>query len=398
MSDSSTTSTGRLGRVGRYLGLALGGLLLAAVVLFALGILGLPDAGLADNRWGEVDGQEIEVHTDVWLDNPNPFGFGGSADVAYTVDLEGVRLAEGAGTDIEVDAGRQTETFTTTLFAENLPAWWVSHLANNEVSRLDADATADVSLGPLSGSPGTTVEDEIETDIEGALDEATDEFEGDYRFAETGLTAPDGTSVKPSVEIRDATTEWGAVTADETEILTTITVHNDNPYPIPTPGFAGEVETNGESLVEWAAGDVRILDGDGELLGDETLIGPGETVERTFLAAMDNEQVSVWFPTHVDSDQPAGNPAVEFTELVVTAQLAFEVSGERFTVPPGDRAVTQAFDLQTAIFADQSEELAPRTPGVTGFDQSTAQLDAAGAVLDLEETDWWQDLPDDPLP
>ena len=367
------------------------------VVLFALGIVGLPDAGLADNRWGEVDGQEVEVQTDVWLDNPNPFGFGGSADVAYTVDLAGVRLAEGTGTGIEVDAGRQTETFTTTLFAENLSAWWVNHLENDEVSRLEADTTADVSLGPLSGSPGTTVEDEIETDIEGALDEATDEFEGDYRFAETGLTAPDGTSVEPSIEIRDATTEWGELTAAETEIRTAITVHNDNPYPVPTPGFAGEVETNGEPLVEWEAGDVRILDGNGEPLGDGALIGPGETAERLFLAEMDNERISDWFPTHVDSEQPASNPAVEFTDLVVTAQLAFEVSGERFTVPPGDQAVTQAFDLQTAIFADQSEELTPRTPGTTEFDQSTTQLDAAGAVLDLEETGWWQDLLEDPL-
>lgn len=408
MSDAEsgvTAQTGgrtRLRRLGKYLGVTVGGLVVLVVILFVLGVVGLPDAGLDDNRWGEVDDRDVEVVTEVWIDNPNPFGFGGSADVEYAVDLEGVRLAEGERTDIEVGSGRQTEKFTTTLFAENLPPWWSSHLKSGEVSQLEADATADVSLGPLSGSPGTTVEDEIETDIEGALDNTTDEFEGEYRLAETGLTAPDGTSIEPAVEIRDVTTEWGEVTEAETEILTTMTIHNDNPYPIPTPAFAGDVEMNGEPVAEWEAGGVRVLDAEGrELAGEEAFIGPDETAERTFLVEMDNENISVWFPTHVDREQPVGNPGVEFTEMVVTAQLAFEISGERLTIPPGDQAITQAFELRTGIFVDQEGVVTPRAPGLRPFDQPDDQLEAAGAVVELEDTGWWEDLLDGengPLP
>jgi len=389
----SSDRQARLKRIGKYLAIGVGGLVVLVVILFVLGIIGLPGAELVDNRWGEVDGQNVEVITEVGIDNPNPFGFGGEADVTYEIDLQGVRLAEGEATGIEVDSGYSTHNFTTTLFAENLPPWWSSHLNNNEVSQLEADATANVTLGPLSGSPGTTIEDEVETDIEGALDESSNEFEGEYTFAETGITAPDGTSVEPSIEIKNATTEWGEVTESETEIVTTVVIHNDNPYPIPTPAFAGGIEMNGEPLVEWTAGEVRILDGEGnELVGEEALIPPGETEERIFLAEMDNENVSVWFPTHVDSEQPASNPGVEFTEMVVTGQLAFEINGERLTVPPGDQALACEFGLRTSIFVEQDSGTDLQTCGTTPFEQPRDQLETAGALIDLEETEWWQSL------
>jgi LEA14-like dessication related protein len=369
-----------LRRAVKVLALGFSGFVLLVVVLFVLGVLGLPDTQLEDNRWGDVDGQDVEVITEVGLDNPNPFGFGGQADVTYDVDLQGVRLAEGAGTGLEVGSGENRLNFTTTLFAENLPPWWSSHLNNGEVSQLVADANADVRLGPLSGGHSTTIQDEIDTDIQGALDESSDEFEGEYSAADTGL------DVEPSVTIEDATTEWGDVTNETTEILTTITVRNGNPFPIPTPAFAGGVEMNGESLVDWQAGDVAILDAEGnELVGEEAVIPAESTEQRTFVAEMDNENVSVWFPTHVDSEQPASDPGVEFTEMVVTLQLALEINGERFTIPPGGQAVACEFDLTTAIFVDQDDGMTAQGCSLTEFEQPRGQLDEVGAILEGED-------------
>lgn len=368
----------RFRRVGKVLALGLSSLVLVVVALFVLGVLGLPETELTDNRWGEVDGQDVDVVTEVGLENPNPFGFGGEADVVYDVELEGVRLAEGEGTDLEVDSGQNSLNFTTTLFAENLSVWWGRHLNNGEVSGLVADATADASLGPLSGSHSTTIEDEIGTDIEGALDESTDEFEGEYSPTRSGF------DIEPSVTVEDATTEWGEVTNETTEIVTTVTITNDNEVtPVPTPAFAGGVEMNGESLADWEASEVRILDGAGdELVGDQALIPAGETEQRTFVAEMDNENVSVWFPTHVDREQPASDPGVEFSEMVVTAQLAFEINGERFTIPPGGQAIACGFDMTTTIFVDQEGGIEPRGCGSTEFEQPVGQLEAVGATLD----------------
>ena len=77
----SSDRQARLKRIGKYLAVAVGGLVVLVVILFVLGIIGLPGAELVDNRWGEVDGQNVEVITEVGIDNPNPFGFGGEADV-----------------------------------------------------------------------------------------------------------------------------------------------------------------------------------------------------------------------------------------------------------------------------------------------------------------------------
>lgn len=373
-------TAGVLRRILKYLTLSIGGFVALIAVLFVLGIIGLPDAGLEDNRWGDVENQDVDVITEVTLNNPNPFGFGGNADVTYDVDLQGVRLAEGEDNGIDIGSGTNSLNFTTTLFAENLPPWWSSHLNNGEVSQLEADATADVSLGPLSGSPGTTVERQVETDIEGALNESSDEFEGEYSLTGSGL------QVEPSIEVEDATTEWGEVTEEQTEIVTTMTIRNDNPFPIPTPAFAGGVETNGESLVDWQAGEVRVLDGEGnEVLGEEALIPPNEAEERTFVADMNNENVSVWFPTHVDSEQPAGEPGVEFTDMVITAQLAVEINGERFSIPTGGQAVACEFDLTTSIFVEQEDGINAQGCGLTEFEQPREQLEAVGAVIDLDD-------------
>mgnify|MGYP002762041409 FL=1 len=381
MSDSTgdTGPGGRpLRRIGVVLGVAVGSLVVLVVVLFLLGVLGVPDAALEDNRWGDVEDQDVEVITEVGIDNPNPFGFGGSADVTYDIGLQGVRLAEGEGTGLDVESGQSSENLTTTLFAENLPPWWSSHLNNGEQSRLLANASADVTLGALSGSYDTNIIDQVVTDIEGALDESSEEFEGEYSLTGSGLP------VEPSLVVENATTRWGEVTEGSTEIVTSITVQNPNPYPVPTPAFAGSIETNGESLVDWQAGDVAVLDADGNrLVGEAAFIPPGATEDRRFVAEMDNENVSVWFPTHVDGDQPADDPGVEFTEMVVTGQLAVEINGERLTIPPDGEAVACGFDLTTAIFVDQEQGTDLQGCETTALEQPRDQLEAVGAVIEV---------------
>jgi LEA14-like dessication related protein len=370
-----------LARAVKALALGLSGLVLLVVLLFVLGVLGLPDTQLEDNRWGDVEGQEVGVTTEVGVDNPNPFGFGGEADVTYDVFLEGVRLAEGEGDDLEVDAGYNSYNFSSTLFAENITPWWSRHLRNGEVSKLEADTTADVRLGPLSGTHDTVIEDEIETDIEGALDQSSDEFEGEYSLTRTGL------SLEPSLRIENATTEWGEVTNETTEIVTTITIANNNPYPIPTPAFAGSIVMNEELLVGWTASEVRVLGGGGEeIVGEKALIPPNEVETRSFVAEMNNQNISTWFPTHVDSQQPTDG-GVELTDMVVTGQLAFQVNGERFTIPPGDQAVECEFDLTTSIFVNQTSGVTTPGCGLTEFTQSEEELQDSNSTIDVDPAD-----------
>lgn len=378
MSDTDTKETDRraegdtertdtqgwtLRRGGKYVGggvLALAGLV---VVLFVLGVIGIPDGSLDNNEWGEVDNDSIEVITTVQVDNPNPVG--ASADVEYGVDMQGVRLAEGEGSGLDVSGGSNQLELRTDLFQERLPAWWSSHLNNDEVSALAVNATIDAAAGPLAGSHDTTIEDEVDTDIEGALNESFARFEGQYP------------EVAPAVEIRDVTTRWGVVNESTTEIRTDVTIHNPNPVaPVPTPAFTGSLVFNDIPVAEWEAGDVAVTDA-----ADDATIPPGETEQRTLVVVMDNQNIPDWFASHVEQD--------EFTEMVIGGQFSFDVAGREVTIPPGGRALACEFDLTTAIFVEQETSVdfqgcagpTAGNVGGNGVDDRLPDGDDGGGVL-----------------
>lgn len=345
-------------RIAAYAGGALGGLVVLVVALFALGVLGIPDGGIEDNRWGEVDGQEIEVITKIGIENPNPFGIAGEAAAEYDIALQRVELARGSGTGITVDSGQTVTNFSTTLDAERLPAWWRAHLDNDEVSTLTADTTIDASVGPLSGAHDTTIEDEIDTDIEGALDEASSQFEGPY---------PEGT---PLLVIEEVTTEWGEVTEQRTEIRTTFEFRNPNEGTVlvlPGSGFAGEMAFNEITMAEWQTDEVTVVDEDGAAsTGADILIEGGETERRTLVVEMTNERIGEWFPTHVQRNETtdirwASELVVEVSEDDQLGDIAGDLPvGElpaRLRIPPGEATVDCDLEMQTGIFVEQRTDV-----------------------------------------
>jgi len=370
-----------LKRVGKILAGVVVALVVLVVLLFLLGVIGIPDAGLEDNSWGDVGEQRIEILTTVWIDTPNPLGVGGDSDVEYDVELGTVHIAEGGATGVGVPSGRSTQVFTTDLLYRQIPPWWSGHLNNDEVSDVTVDATVHASVGPLSGSPSGTYETTVDTDIEGALDRGFSQFEGNYSGTGTDLRAPDGTAIEPTVEVENVTTTWGNVTENRTEIVVNSTIHNPNAYPIPTPAFTGSVEFNDVPVADWDAGDVELLEAD-----EDALIDGGETEERTFLIVMDNGNVPEWFATHVENE--------EYTRVAVSGQLAMEVSGSEVTIPQEGAGVVCEFDLTTSIFVERDDGMALDGCGTTPIETTTDQLQAAGAVLDLSETDWWTGLLD----
>lgn len=371
-----------LKRVGKFLLIGIVALVALIAVLVVLGVLGVPGAELEDNSWGEVDEERIEVITTITVDNPNPFGIGDDADVEYTVSLEDIQLAEGSGEDVGIDSGESQLEFRTDIRYQRIPAWWSAHLNNDEVSALAVDATVHTSVGPFSGSPSGTYEDEVDTDIEGALDEGFSEFEGEYSAANSGVRAPDGTAVEPTVEIENATTEWGEVTENRTEILLTLSIHNPNAYPIPTPGFTGKLAMNNITMADWDAGDVEVRNA-----SDDATIPPGETEERVLVVVMDNQNVPPWFASHVEAE--------EYSFVEITGKLAFSVSGSTVEIPREGDGVRCTFDLHTSIFVEQDEGLERQGCGLTPLETSQEELEAAGATLDVTETDWWNNQTDD---
>ncbi|RKD93685.1 LEA type 2 family protein [Halopiger aswanensis] len=339
--------------------------------LYAVGAVGLPDAGLADNEWGEVTDERIEVISTVWIDNPNPGIELEDVTLEYDLAMNDVDLANGSVDGVAVPSGNSTTEIRTDLRYERLPSWWVSHVRNDEVSELAADVTAHASLGPLSGSPTYTHEDEIETDLETMIEESLAAHEGEHSLSpvQTG-SGPQRELVEPTVEIRDTDAEWGEVTENRTELHLTFEVHNPNAYPLPTPALTGEMEFNEQMVAQWDAHEVELLDA-----AYDTTIPPRSTREITFVASMDNDDVVSWFATHVDNE--------EVTDAEMRAQLAMNINGETVTIPEDGDAIRCNYDMRTAIFVDQEAGLEQRgcevmpwaTPDGDAFDDRDGGLD-----------------------
>ncbi|WP_049924524.1 Water stress and hypersensitive response domain-containing protein [Halopiger djelfimassiliensis] len=352
------------------------GLIVTVGGLFAVGVLGIPDAGLEDNSWGAVSDEEIEVITTVWLDNPNPGLEPDELTVEYALAMNGVDLADGSAADVAVPSGNTTTELRTDLRYDRLPAWWVSHVRNGEVSDLQVGVTAHAALGPLEGSPSHTYEDDKRTELEPMIADAVAGQEGEHSLSPVSLgSGPQRQLVEPTVEIRETEAEWGTVTDERTELHLSVDVHNPNAYPLPTPALTGEMEFNNRSVAEWKATEVELLDG----TYDET-IPPQRSREITFVVVLDNDDVVDWFATHVDNE--------EVTDAEVRAQFAMNVNGETVTIPEDEAAINCEYDLRTDIFVDQSAGLDRNSceivPWASPDDEAFEEL---GATLEVPVDD-----------
>jgi LEA14-like dessication related protein len=369
-------------RLAKIVGGAVLALVVVLVLLALLGVIGVPDAGIEDNSWGDVGEERIEILTTVWIDNPNPFGFSADTDIEYDIELADVHIGEGNIDNVTVPAGRSTESFTTDMQYEQIQPWWNRHVNNNETSTATVEATVNTGVGPFSGSPTGSYEREIDTDIEGALDSGFSEFEGTYTASDSDITLPGGTAVEPTVEVENVSTAWGEVTENRSEILVTTRINNPNAYPIPIPSFTGSIEFNDVALADWDADEVVLEDA-----ADDALIPPGETEERTFLIELDNGKLPDWFATHVEND--------EYTRVVVSGKLALLINDYEVTIPPGSEGLACEFDLTTSIFVAQDDGMSPGGCAEATLETSQSELESAGATVDLTETDWWASLDED---
>jgi LEA14-like dessication related protein len=147
---------------------------LAAVGLggaaFASGVIQAPQTGLEDKGdWGKVTENSINITSTGYVANPNSFGVNlSNLDVSYRLEMNGVGLAEGGKRGIAIEKNaNQTISVNTRLNPDKVPSWWVTHLRNDEESRVDVPLTVELKIlsFPIKLS-GYSYTDTIETDLE----------------------------------------------------------------------------------------------------------------------------------------------------------------------------------------------------------------------------------------
>jgi LEA14-like dessication related protein len=140
-------------------------------------------------EWGQVTQQETPIPMEFTVYNPNtkPYTI---SEVGYTITMNNITMGEGATEETYVVEGRTTETLRTAPTIRNgrLDEWWVSHLQNDQTTRLRIEFYAKIEL------------DAIDKDIRVPLDrlDYTREFETDIFGTKNATGNATGTAATPT--------------------------------------------------------------------------------------------------------------------------------------------------------------------------------------------------------
>jgi LEA14-like dessication related protein len=351
---------------GIGVGAIVGVLLLAALVgsLYRVGGFELPSVRVADvGEWGAVVDRHIEVVSVLEVTNRNPIltRLGDSLRATYHLDLNGVRLADGMKDGVTISNGTSSLSLTTAIRREQLPAWWVAYIRNDET--IDVQAGGEITftgLLPFSREI-PTVEHRLLTDETPVLDALTsaadsmagrytvgsDDFLGgianDFVGAFTGGVVDLGEVSRAGYEIERGWATWGEVTREETTVVFHFEVRNAGNVPVPSEpdGLHLTLEANNVTLFEARNEALSPI----ESAADRPL-APGERRTVKYPVAMDNRKVGDWFRSHVRNG--------ERTRLTASLQFVFRppALGLELVVP--SRGFTTATcNIQTSILTDQ---------------------------------------------
>jgi LEA14-like dessication related protein len=326
----------------RFVATVVGVLAVTLVGAFALGVLGAPAVQDVDNRFGEVSNDTTVVHTDLVVNNPNPIGVQlGDSTINYTVRMNGVPMAVGGRTGLDIATGNSTLPFTTRMDNGQIPAWWATHVNEGERTVVTINATVRASLVGRH-QYDLTQEKEVETDIIGNFNS------GETRPVEADDPPP--TFSNPVLYVNRTSAQWGEATREETPIDMTFDLYNPQTLPFTVSEFGYEITMNG----------VRVGEGTTEGLA---AILPGATETVTTRARIINPNLDDWWVTHLRNDQVT-NVRIEFYAVLAGDELTGDIR------VPLDR-LTYEETIETDIFGNKNAtagtEASP-TPTADGSD------------------------------
>jgi len=304
------------------------------------GVVGVPGVAGMNNDFGQVNDSVTPVHTSLVVNNPNPIGIRlGGMTVNYSVNMNGVRMATGSKSGIDVGTGNTTINLTTYLENDRIPKWWVTHIENDEQTSLVVDA--DIHSGLL----GRTVHYET-----GGQTISTDII-SQFNSTETREVNSGYSSISdPLFYINRTSASWGKVTDAETPIGMDFLVYNPQAGPITMSSIGYNITMNNISV------------GNGEL--EKSVVIPShrsKTVSARTL--IDNDRLDDWWVSHLKHNQTT-HLRIDFYAVVEPP-----VPGVDDVRVPLD-GLTYTRTIQTHIFQD-GNETADANTNSSGTDTTT---------------------------
>ncbi|WP_340099268.1 LEA type 2 family protein [Salinibaculum salinum] len=338
-----------IGRILKYLGLGVGGLVALLGVAYVFGFVGVPQVESIDNQFGEVNNSTSEIQTTITVNNPNPIGISlGGTTIDYTVDMNNISMATGQKRGIAIGSGNSTVDLVTYLDNTKIPAWWYTHIQGGEQSDLFVDAT--VSHNTL-GSRDFQTSKSIETNILGA-----------FNSTETRPVNADSSLVSdPVLYINETSGSYGSeLTREQTPIDLGFTVYNPKPYPYVVTRVDYTIYMN----------NITVGEGSNER---NSAIPPSATETINANTVIQNDRLDEWWVSHLQNNQT--------TDLYVDMQVVVEADTPAGTTP-AITIDTDALDYRDTI---ETDVFGNKENTGDGSDGNTTQADD-GTVTNGDES------------
>lgn len=268
-----------IGKIFKYLFITFVTLGVLVAIGFFLGVFGIPTLNSIDNEFGTVNETTTEIRTNVSLNNPNPIGvsFGG-LEINYTVLMNDVAMANGQKNGVSIGTGNTSIELVTYLDNTKIPAWWYTHIQNNERTDVTIDAT--VSQSTL-GSTNIQEDTEIETDILSS-----------FNSTETRpIDANKPVIQDPVLYLNETSGSYGdGLTRDRTPINLDLTVYNPKRYPYTITEIGYTINMN----------DVEVGNGTTE---SEQILEQRSQSQIEAETAIRNQRLDKWWVTHIENNE-----------------------------------------------------------------------------------------------
>ncbi|MFC7177422.1 hypothetical protein [Halosegnis marinus] len=277
-----------------------------------------PTVESVESEFGAVEGDTTEIRTRLVLDNPNDQSIPGAARLGFAVTMNGVPVADGSKGGVGLRPGRNELNVTVPLRNEQIPAWWVTHVNNDERTELVTAPSVSLPGLPVSVDlPNRTRT--IETDLLGAV---TSEGERTVAVGNTSV-----------MTVSNQRASWGEATAEETPLEVRTDIENVHDYPVRLDGTAYTIEMNG------------VVVGNGTT-DDSFVLQPGESGTFAANPVIDTPRMADWWASHVAAN--------ETTRLSVRVYGLVEQDGELERVP------ITVFEREAELRTDLLGEGVPR--------------------------------------
>ncbi len=261
--------------------------------------IGMPEIRGISHEWGEVTTSTTEIVTKIVIYNPNPIPLP-LKDFLTEIYMNSIKMGEGSALKAEIKPNSEsTIIISTKLENDKIPEWWVSHIKNGEKSIMNVKGYLVFDLKLTEFKFPIELSNPIETNMLDGL----------------SLDTPQKINVGPAtLTIKSTKSYWGEANKDYTEIITMVTIYNDNLVPVGITKIHQMVEMNGIKLAEGSS-DVS------------TVIPPKSESTLSFVTKLDNKMLDEWWVRHIENGEKTKvkivlQPVIEFAGRELTFTLA----------------------------------------------------------------------------